>query len=619
MKRVIPGLAAGAACVAVLAGSVMAQQGPRQGGGRVSTEAGFGVFQQRCLGCHGNPAYERAPSPAALREMAPERIYAALTDGVMKPVGDTLTDEERRLVAQAVAGRLLGSSGSGDAAAMPNACASNPSYSLGAGPAWNGWGADLANNRFQPTGAAGLTARDVPNLKLKWAFGLPDSTSSYSQPTVAAGRLFVGTDTGQVYSLDAATGCVHWSFHARSAVRNAPVLGPGRTGPVVYFGDLKANVYALDARTGSQLWTTRVEEHFTDRVTAAPALYQGRLYVPISSWEEYSARSLDYSCCTSVGAVAALDAATGRRIWKTYVISPRPRPTRLNSKGVQQYGPAGGSVWNTPAVDPRRGAIYFGTGDATTFPAATTSDAAMALDMASGRVLWSRQAHRRDSFLVGCNGQGVTDNCPKVQGPDWDIPASVILKRLSGGRRLLLVGTKPGDVLALDPDRKGALVWRVNVSGGPLAGDGPTPAGKPRPSGIQWGGSADDRTVYYGLTGGGIVALDIASGKRRWFSPMDDLTGPEPVARGAPASGVPGVIFAGGSDGSVVAVSTSDGRRLWRTETAGSFDTVNKVAAHGGSIISIGPTVAGGMLFIGSGYAVAGGHPGNVLLAYSTQ
>ena len=618
MQRSIMGLTVASVGVAALAGAVLAQA-PPAGGGRVSTEAGFGVFQQHCLGCHGNPAYERAPSPAALREMAPERIYSALTEGVMKPVGDTLTEDERKLVAQAVAGRLFGAGTSGDAASMPNRCADNPPFRLAAGPAWNGWGVDASNNRFQPAAAAGLSARDVPGLKLKWAFGLPDSTSAYSQPTVADGRLFVGTDTGQVYSLNAATGCVHWSFLARSAVRNAPVLGPGRTGPVVYFGDLKANVYALDARTGAKLWTTRVETHLTDRVTAAPAIHNGRLYVPISSWEEFAARSLDYGCCTSVGAVAALDAATGRRLWKTYVIASRPQPTRLNSKGVQQYGPAGGSVWNTPAVDPQRRAIYFGTGDATTFPAADTSDSVMALDMATGRRLWSRQVHHRDSFLVGCNGKEITDNCPKVQGPDWDIPASVILKRLPGGRRLLLVGTKPGDVLALDPDRKGAQVWRVNVSGGPLAGDGPTPPGQPRRSGIQWGGTADDSTVYYGLTGGGVVALDIATGHRRWFSPMDDLSGPESVARGAPASGIPGVVFVGGSDGSLVAVSSTDGHRLWRTETSGAFDTVNKVAAHGGSIISIGPTIAGGMLFVGSGYAVAGGRPGNVLLAYSAK
>ncbi len=598
---------------------VFAQEGaPPNPKGVVSTEQGFGIFQQKCLACHGSPAYERAPSPAALRDMSPERIYAALTDGVMKPIGDTLSDEERRKVAESVAGRILGSSGSGDAASLPNRCASNPAYDLRAGPGWNGWSPDVQNSRFQPAAAAGLSAAETPKLKLKWAFGLPNSSSAYSQPTVSAGRVFVGTDTGNVYALDAATGCVYWSFRAKAGVRHAPVLGPGKGGPVVYVGDLKANVFALDARTGRELWTNRIEQHFTGRVTAAPALYAGRLYVPLSSWEEFNARSLDYACCTSVGAVAALDAASGNLLWKTYVIPERPMPTRKNSRGVQQYGPAGGSVWNTPAVDPRRRAVYFGTGDATTYPAAATSDAAMALDMDTGRILWSRQAHTGDSFLVGCTGPGRTDNCPKVQGPDWDIPASVILKRLPSGRRLLLVATKPGDILALDPDRSGALVWRVNVSGGPVVGDRPASAGD-RLNGVVWGGAADDAAVYYGLSGGGAAALRIADGKRLWFNPLGSTPdGDGPQSR-APASAIPGAVFIGDSDGRLTALSTADGHALWSFDTARAFDTVDRVKAKGGSISSAGATVAGGMVFVGSGYAVAGGRPGNVLLAFSAR
>ena len=152
----------------------------------------------------------------------------------------------------------------------------------------------------------------------------------------------------------------------------------------------------------------------------------------------------------------------------TRVIAQPSQPTRKNSKGVQQYAPAGGSVWNTPAVDPRRGAIYFGTGDATTFPPAPTADSVMALDMKTGAVRWSYAVQHGDSYLVGCQDPGQrTDNCPDVQGPDWDIPASVILKRLRNGRRVIVVGTKPGDILALDPDRQGALVWRMNIRGGP--------------------------------------------------------------------------------------------------------------------------------------------------------
>src|SRR5579864_4575000 len=83
---------------------------------------------------------------------------------------------------------------------------------VAAGPAWNGWGAGASNSRFQSALAAGLTADQVPRLKLKWAFGFIGAKSVLGQPSIVAGRVFLGVDTGSVYSLDAATGCVYWSF-----------------------------------------------------------------------------------------------------------------------------------------------------------------------------------------------------------------------------------------------------------------------------------------------------------------------------------------------------------------------------------------------------------------------
>jgi polyvinyl alcohol dehydrogenase (cytochrome) len=591
-------------------------------GATAFTENGFGIFQSRCLSCHGKPQYERAPSPAALREMTPEHLFEALSTGVMYPVvGKDLSERERRQVAESVAGRLMGTALSGDAAKMPNRCASNPPLELKSGGAdWNGWGADGDNSRYQSAAKAGLSPDQVRRLKLKWAFGFPDGSSAYGQPSIVGGRVFVGADTGYVYSLDAKTGCVHWSFQAKAGVRNAmsvaQVKGDWAGGKaMVFFGDLKANVYGLDAQTGQQLWTNHVEDNFTDRVTAAPAVYGGRVFVPISSWEEFRAADPTYGCCTSVGAVAALDAATGKTLWKRYVIDERPAPTRKNASGAQQWGPAGGSVWNTPTVDPVRQAVYVGTGDATTYPAAATSDAIMAFDMASGRTLWTYQVHHNDAFLVGCDAQPKPENCPPVVGPDWDIPTSPILRRLAGGQRALIVGTKPGDVLALDPDKGGALLWRKNVSGGAIAGDGPAYPGGRR-QGIQWGGAASAEAVYYGLTSGGVAALNLADGGRRWFSPLDKATNPR-ANNSAAVSAWPGVVMAGGANGKLFAVSDRDGTLLWSFDTARPFDTVNKAPAKGGSIAAPGPTVADGMVFVGSGYAIVTDEPGNVLLAFA--
>ncbi len=587
---------------------------------RRGTEFGFAVFQQHCVSCHGNPAYERAPPPATLRTMSPERIYTALTTGIMKSVGDTLTEEDRRRVSESLAGQFLGSAQAGDAGTMPNRCPGNPPL-RGVGKAdWNGWGNGLGNNRFQSAAIAGLTAASTAHLKLKWAFGFPGGTSAYGQPTVVAGRVFVGTDTGYVYSLDASSGCVYWSYRTGAGVRTAMTVGPirtqGRVRNAVFFGDLKASAYAIDAQNGREIWKTRVEEHFATRVTAAPALYKGRLYVPISAWEGFRARVLDYPCCTAVGSVSALDANTGKLIWKTYSIADRPHPTRKNSSGVQQWAPAGVPIWNTPTIDTQHHALYVGTGDASTYPAPASSDAILALDMATGKVLWSRQIYKNDAFIGGCSPAGRTDNCPEVVGPDWDIPMSPMLQ-VAAGRSLIVFGTKPGDILALDVDRQGEPLWRVNA-GGKLADFDATAQKGIALSGAMWGGAVDDTYAYVGCGPGGVAAIRLADGQRKWCTPIGSTAGKK-TSLSAAVTLIPGVLFLAGSDGKLWALSTGDGQPLWTFETAHAFDTVNAVSAHGGSIVSAGPTVAGGMLFVGSGYGVIANSPGNVLLAFGVQ
>lgn len=583
------------------------------------TETGIGTFQQHCMGCHGNPNVPQAPSPDTIRQMPPERIYDALTTGVMKPQGDSLTDDQKKMLATFLSGRPLGSEQAGDAKSMPNHCATNPPLAdPSAGPAWNGWGNDPANTRFQSAAAAGLPASEVPNLKVKWAFGYPTGLSAFGQPSIVSGRVFVGTDIGFVYSINADTGCVYWSYQAKGSVRTAitvaPVKGHGATKYAAYFGDSHANAYAVDAETGELLWITRIDTHFVARVTAAPNVYDGRVYVPISSSEEFSASSLDYPCCTGRGSVAALDGSTGKIIWKTYVV-PTPVPRGKNSKGVQLWGPSGGSVWNSPTLDVKRHAVYFGTGDGQTDPAPDTTDAVMALNMKTGKVLWFYQVQAGDAFMGGCNGPTRTDNCPKVNGPDQDIGNSPILKTLPDGKSVVVFGTKDGHVIALDPDDKGAKLWDTRVVDIPKGQENSFYA---RLNGVVWGGAADDENVYYGLQSGGIVAVKLATGEKVWET---KFPGPEHtrVSNSAAATMMPGVVFVAGSDGVIHAVSATDGHTLWDYDTAHPFQTVNDVPAHGGAINSIGPTMANGMLYIASGYAVVGSNSGNVLIAFSAQ
>jgi len=598
-----------------------APQVPPTGGqrGAPGTENGIAVFQTQCVACHGNPNVDRAPSPSALREMPPERILEALTSGVMKTQGEKLSDQDKRGVAEFMSGRPLGSGKQGDAKNMPNQCRNNPPLSDPArGPSWNGWGADVSNSRFQSAQTAGLTADAVPRLKLKWAFGFPAGVSANAQPTIAAGRVFVGSDNGFVYSLDAASGCVYWSFENGSIVRNAltmgPVSGQGSSRYAVYFGDGRADVFALDAQTGKLLWKTKVDPHFVARITAGAKLYNGVLFVPVSSSEEFRSGNPDYPCCTSRGSVVALDANTGKQIWKAWVVPDEPKPYKTMANGVSLYKPAGGAVWNSPTIDPVRQAVYFGTGDATTAPAPKTTDGIMAVNIKTGEFLWAYQATENDVFMGGCNGPVKSEACPDPMGPDMDIGNSPILKTLPGGKRVLIAGTKGGDVFGLDPDDNGKLLYRINVGGAPV---GTNRGGR---GSIVWGGAADDQFVYYGAGGAGLTALRPATGERVWAFTPPAPAGGRGASLGAAPTVIPGVVFEGASDGKLYAISAADGKQLWEFNTAQPFETVNQVPAHGGAISTSGAVVVGGMVFVGSGYAISSAaSAGNVLLAFGVE
>ena len=399
---------------------------------------------------------EQAPDIATLQKMAPETVYAAMTNNPIPAHAVDLPDNIKRGFAEFVGGRKLGSVPAGAAKTMPNQCAANSKLAdPSAGPAWNGWGVDATNARFQTAKAAGLTAAQVPNLKLKWAFGFPSAASMYGQPTVAAGRIFIGVDTGYVYSIDAKTGCVFWSFQAAAGVRNAinigPVKGHGSTAFAAYFGDLRGNVYALDAATGTPLWIVSVDPHPLAAVTGAPTFYKGRLYVPLASREEAAGGGPDYPCCTFRGSLVALNADTGKQIWKTYIIPDEPKPTRKNSRGVQLFAPSGAGLWASPTIDESRNAIYLGTGDAYSKPPVPkTTDAVMALDLATGKVKWSVQHTENDAWLVGCEVNNPSENCPTDIGPDYDFGSASMMRTLPDGRTIVVSGQKSGEVFAQD-------------------------------------------------------------------------------------------------------------------------------------------------------------------------
>ncbi len=382
---------------------------------RLSESTGVNLFNNNCTSCHGSPPVENAPTEAVIKQMPPERIFEAITTGAMKNMAQKLSDDDKRLLAEYMGGRKLDREDAGDAKNMPNVCASHPAVKDLNAPAWNGW-SDLLNTRFQPAKAAGLSAGQVSRLKLKWAFGFPGATALYGE-TVVDGRVYVSSNAGYVYSLDAETGCVHWSFHSAAVVRSGVTVGAAKAGSarlLAYFGDIRGNAYALDATNGELIWKTQADSQPLARITGNPRLYQERLYVPIASLEEDESRSASHVCCTFRGAVVALDAETGKQIWKTYTIPEEPKFIKKNSMGVDYMGPSGAGVWTAPIVDPKRRALYFGTGNSFSEPAAT-SDSIMALNMDTGKIRWWKQAWANDVWHGG-SGQTIPGGLLPGQG-----------------------------------------------------------------------------------------------------------------------------------------------------------------------------------------------------------
>ena len=574
------------------------------------------MFSASCGGCHsGDDA--RAPSPDVLRGRSPQAIIDALTAGSMKYQGLALSGEERRAIAEYLTGRKLRAALSGNT--IGNCDRRPPPGDPRAGPLWNGWGPAIDNTHFQPADQAGLTAEQVPRLHLKWAFGFPDATSAWAQPTIAGGRLYVGSQNGTVYALDATSGCVVWAFAAQGGVRASISIGrrsSGRqAGYAAYFSDQKGFVYALDAATGRQLWTRKVDDHPLVRLTGSPALYEDRLYVPTSSYEE-GGKPPGYACCTFRGSIVALDARDGGVIWKSYTIAEKPRLLRAYADGTELSGPSGGAIWSAPTIDVKRDALYVGVGNTYSGPAQPTTDAVLAFDLKTGRMRWARQMSSSTPDVFGCTPGEV--NCGERAGPDFDFGASPVLATLPSGRDLIVAGQKSGVAYALDPDKKGEQVWRYRAGGGSGLG------------GIQWGIAADGERVYipvaeiYNPAPGGLHAVDLATGTRAWYAaPETPACGkPSRACSGAQFSAVtaiPGTVFSPSNDGAVRAHSTKDGRIVWTFDTNREFLTINGLRARGGSMSGPAPIVAGGMLYVSSGYGVFGSRPGNVLLAFGVD
>jgi polyvinyl alcohol dehydrogenase (cytochrome) len=614
-------------------------------------------YQALCAACHNEPPDETVPGIDVLRRLNADTIVAALTTGPMRLQGQAMNADQRIAIAEYIAGAPI--SARVTRFEQGNCTRTPAAPNLGATGIWNGWGPDGSNSRHQSS--PGIASGDVERLRLKWAFGIPNTQQSRSQPAVVDGRVFMGSQAGDVYALDAASGCLYWAFAAEAFVRSAISVGPYAGGTAIYFSDAAAKAYAVDAQSGQLIWSRKVDEHPAARGTGSPTLFDGRLYVPISGVsEETASSSPDYECCTFRGSLTALDAETGEVIWKTYTL-PESERRGTSSTGKPLWGPAGVPIWSAPTIDAKRGLIYVATGNGYADPPTGTSDAILALSIETGEITWVNQVMGEDTWIMGCGGDAPIGfgragggrgfgppgggfgppgrgapaggapgagapggapagpaaaaapnaNCPGEVGPDFDFSASPLLTTRPDGRDVLIATQKAGMGWALDPDDEGRTLWSYRWGAG-------------SPVGGVYGATADGRQAYFAVADnfgekpGGVHAVDIASGERVWFTPpAAPLCGEGcSVAQSSALSSIPGVVFAGSADGGIRAHDAATGEILWTFDTNQAFETVNGVMASGGSMDGPGAVVADGMLYVTAGNGGIVGRAGNVLLAF---
>jgi polyvinyl alcohol dehydrogenase (cytochrome) len=606
---------------------------------------GEAVFNGRCKACH-EPAIERAPNRTALASFRPEQIVEALTNGVMKPMSAGMSDADKAAVAAYLTGAGQGrrnvATGPIGVDAM---CATNPPIRE-TGSDWTSVGVDAGSHRFQRN--PGLKAGDVGKLKLKWAFAMPGG----GMPTVIGDWLFTTNRNGRFYALDAKSGCVRYVVEG-VASRTTPMIVKSQISPsgwATFIGLRNRTVRAFDAQSGKALWTSpTLDANPVAGITGAPVVAGDQIFVPLTSGEEGAARQPGYPCCSFRGSLAALETATGKLQWQTTVIPEPLRPLRKNEAGTQMQGPAGGAIWSAPTVDAKRGLVFVATGDSYTDAPTKGADAIVAIEIKTGKIRWSNQVTEADNFIIGCDGAEKAKNCPTPVGPDYDFGASPILFHLAGGKDVLLSGQKSGMVYGMDPDT-GRSLWSRKLGSGSALG------------GVEWGMAADDKRLYVAIADTinvldeimrpkgvkvldtpmgpakpGLSALDPATGKVLWTTPAPkaachyagdrsrDYTKGECVrAQSAAPSVMPGVVFSGTMDGWLRAYDATSGKVLWAySTTAQTYDTTNGIKGQpGGNIDGLGPAVAGGMVYVQSGWngaANTGGNTVNVLLAFSAD
>ncbi|MFT5133760.1 MAG: polyvinyl alcohol dehydrogenase (cytochrome) [Gammaproteobacteria bacterium] len=591
------------------------------GGGEA--HPGNALYQAHCASCHSYPV-SRAPHLSFLQMLPGDMILHTLKEGAMQSMAAKLSDEEKRQVAEFIAGDTA----SKKQFPLQMCAADKAAFDYSSHPFASGWGIDRHNTRFIPAEVSQLNKNDLSKLKLKWVFAYPNMTRARSHPTLVGGGIIVGSQDGSVYFLDEDSGCVRWVFRSSAEVRSGITVsnweGDEKTAepPVAYFADLIARVYAVNLETGELLWVKKIDDHPTATTTAQPVLYKGVVYQPVSSLEEAAAAEPSYSCCSFRGSLVALDAQTGEQKWKSYTIPETPVQVGVTSIGTPIFAPSGAPIWNSPVIDEKRDLIYMGTGGNYSSPSQDTSDALLAMDRQSGEIKWKRQTTKGDAWNVACFPfLPSQSNCPVENGPDVDFAAAMV-HVIDGDKEILVGAQKSGDVYGIDPTST-EIVWHQKPGRGGNQG------------GINFGLAAEGSTVFVPVADydddmmpiedarPGLFAFNAFSGEQLWYSPTKNSCGDREHCDpgiSAPVTAIPGIVFAGHLDAWLRAYDSKTGEVLWDYDSFQEVTTLSGEIAHGGSISgATGPIIANGKVYANSGYGIYFHTPGNVLMVFEAE
>jgi polyvinyl alcohol dehydrogenase (cytochrome) len=589
---------------------------------------GKAVYEQYCAACHNQPA-TRAPALTALQQMSAQTLRFTLTEGIMRQQGSAVPREQFE---QLLGYLAAADSGGADWVAGMMCKPEQRAVDLSQPVAMSMVGTDPRNSRRLSAQQSGLTSADLRTLELAWAIAFPKTSGLRTSAVIIGSTMFYApVPTGKVLALDTRSACVKWAYDAGAPLRSSLSygdIGGGRM--ALLFGDARGNVHTLDAKTGTQIWKAEARHDAFGGVTGAPVLTGNRIIVPISSSGVGRGADPKYECCEGHGAVVALDASTGQKLWTAHTMEDAKYTGKVSSAGVKQRGPSGAPIWSTPAIDVQRGLVYAGTGQATSLPATNTSDAVLAIDLASGELQWSFQALARDVWHLGCQFDPAKSgpNCPSAQDSvlkDYDFGAGVVIGKRRNGRDILLAGQKSGDLWGLDPEHQGKVLWRRTFGMG-------TPLG-----GIHWGLAIDDKRVFAPVNDPqlpvagyvpqpGMNAVEIETGKVLWSKPVQPDCGNgrqqrfplcnERYGLSAAPLVIDKSVVAGALDGRLYIYDAASGDIVWQYDTLRDFTTLNGIEGKGGSIESQSVFAGAGMLFVGSGYGQFNQAPGNVLLAF---